>query len=63
MSAYDEGAELRELPCLHHFHCSCIDKWLRTKPTCPLCKYNIVNGQRSDEETETPTQQERPERG
>ncbi|GJN02025.1 hypothetical protein PR202_ga19337 [Eleusine coracana subsp. coracana] len=41
LSAYDDGAELRELPCGHHFHCACIDKWLHINATCPLCKYNI----------------------
>lgn len=42
LSAYEDGAELRELPCSHHFHCSCVDKWLRINATCPLCKYNVI---------------------
>lgn len=42
LSAYDDGAELRQLPCGHHFHCTCIDKWLHINATCPLCKYNII---------------------
>ncbi|XP_039046730.1 E3 ubiquitin-protein ligase At1g63170-like isoform X2 [Hibiscus syriacus] len=42
LSAYDDGVELRELPCGHHFHCACIDKWLYINATCPLCKYNIL---------------------
>ncbi|CAL9178193.1 E3 ubiquitin-protein ligase At1g63170-like isoform X2 [Musa acuminata AAA Group] len=42
LSPYDDGVELRELPCGHHFHCSCIDKWLRINATCPLCKFNIL---------------------
>ncbi|KAK6918419.1 Zinc finger, RING-type [Dillenia turbinata] len=42
LSAYDDGAELRELPCRHHFHCACIDKWLYINATCPLCKFNIL---------------------
>ncbi|KAK1261672.1 E3 ubiquitin-protein ligase [Acorus gramineus] len=42
LCAYDDGAEVRELPCNHHFHCSCIDKWLYINATCPLCKYNII---------------------
>uniref|UniRef100_A0ACD5UDV7 Uncharacterized protein n=1 Tax=Avena sativa TaxID=4498 RepID=A0ACD5UDV7_AVESA len=41
ISAYDDGAELRELPCGHHFHCTCIDKWLHINATCPLCKFSI----------------------
>ncbi|KAK3194868.1 hypothetical protein Dsin_026178 [Dipteronia sinensis] len=42
LSAYDDGAEMRELPCRHHFHCACIDKWLYINATCPLCKFNIL---------------------
>ncbi|KAK9143481.1 hypothetical protein Syun_012881 [Stephania yunnanensis] len=42
LSAYDDDVELRELPCGHHFHCTCIDKWLYINATCPLCKYNIL---------------------
>lgn len=42
LSAYDDGAELRQLPCGHHFHCTCVDKWLHINATCPLCKYNIL---------------------
>ncbi|KAK4262729.1 hypothetical protein QN277_028254 [Acacia crassicarpa] len=42
LSAYDDGVDLRELPCGHHFHCACVDKWLHINATCPLCKYNIL---------------------
>ncbi|KAL6005618.1 hypothetical protein ACLOJK_006188 [Asimina triloba] len=42
LSGYEDGVELRELPCTHHFHCSCIDKWLYMNATCPLCKFNII---------------------
>lgn len=42
LSAYEDGVELRELPCGHHFHCTCVDKWLYINATCPLCKYNIL---------------------
>ncbi|KAK1408846.1 hypothetical protein QVD17_40940 [Tagetes erecta] len=45
---YDDGNELRELPCCHHFHTNCIDKWLYINATCPLCKFNILkNGNQS----------------
>lgn len=50
LSAYDDGAELRELPCNHHFHCTCIDKWLLINATCPLCKFNILNTDNLHEE-------------
>ncbi|XP_022975100.1 E3 ubiquitin-protein ligase At1g63170-like [Cucurbita maxima] len=51
LSAYENETELRELPCNHHFHCNCIDKWLHINATCPLCKFNILklNGSSSEE--------------
>ncbi|XP_030453175.2 E3 ubiquitin-protein ligase At1g12760-like isoform X1 [Syzygium oleosum] len=44
LSSYVDGAELYTLPCNHHFHCSCISKWLLINATCPLCKFNILKG-------------------
>lgn len=32
------GEAVRCLPCLHSFHQACIDQWLHTSLTCPLCK-------------------------
>ncbi|KAK1420176.1 hypothetical protein QVD17_21559 [Tagetes erecta] len=52
LCSYDDGSELRELPCYHHFHTACIDKWLLINATCPLCKFNILknNTQSGSEE-------------
>ncbi|XP_031251751.1 E3 ubiquitin-protein ligase At1g12760-like isoform X1 [Pistacia vera] len=50
LSAYEDGVELRELPCGHHFHCACVDKWLYINATCPLCKYNILKSSNQDTE-------------
>ncbi|KAL5576639.1 hypothetical protein UlMin_018338 [Ulmus minor] len=51
ISSYEDGTELRELPCHHHFHCICIDKWLHINATCPLCKFNILkNGNQNGDE-------------
>ncbi|KAK6146725.1 hypothetical protein DH2020_020594 [Rehmannia glutinosa] len=44
LSAYEDGTELHALPCNHHFHSTCIVKWLKMNAACPLCKYNILKG-------------------
>lgn len=44
LCSYDDGTELHALPCSHHFHSTCIVKWLKMNATCPLCKYNILKG-------------------
>ncbi|KAG0224230.1 hypothetical protein BGW41_005177 [Actinomortierella wolfii] len=38
---YEDGEELRHMPCNHFFHRECLDEWLKLKRTCPLCKYDI----------------------
>ncbi|XP_076944971.1 E3 ubiquitin-protein ligase At4g11680-like [Bidens hawaiensis] len=38
LERYENGNELKNLPCNHVFHKDCVEQWLRLNPECPLCK-------------------------
>lgn len=43
LDAFVPDELLRQLPCLHLFHTTCIDPWLLTRRrTCPICKADIA---------------------
>jgi len=45
---FDEGDELRKLPCDHkQFHAECVDRWLAKVGRCPLCVGDITKGHES----------------
>jgi len=38
---YQEGDDLRVLPCSHFMHRACLDAWLTNNPSCPSCRYSL----------------------
>ncbi|WRX31768.1 zinc finger protein [Theobroma cacao] len=43
LASYADNDVLKELPCSHFFHTNCVDKWLKMKALCPLCKCTILS--------------------
>jgi len=43
MCDFESRNLLRVLPCSHEFHARCVDKWLKTNRTCPICRATSSN--------------------
>jgi len=48
MQDFEEGEQLRVLPCSHEFHTQCVDRWLKVKKDCPLCRRDISSQPQAD---------------
>ncbi|XP_041366987.1 E3 ubiquitin-protein ligase RNF115-like isoform X2 [Gigantopelta aegis] len=44
MEDFKLDEEVRKLPCDHHYHKECIEKWLELHGTCPVCRKDL-NGE------------------
>lgn len=38
LDGYEKNNRVRVLGCNHVYHSSCIEAWLRRRPTCPMCQ-------------------------
>lgn len=42
LGIFQDGDEVKVLPRCHHcFHSDCVDKWLTTQSSCPLCRASL----------------------
>merc|ERR1719210_94571 len=38
LDEFNDGDDVKTLPCLHIYHQKCIERWLNTDNSCPVCK-------------------------
>jgi len=45
---YEDGDEVKTLPCFHFFHSECIDKWFQLSDECCICKNSLIESLKHD---------------
>ncbi|CAJ1343733.1 unnamed protein product [Effrenium voratum] len=53
LEEFADGDELKTLPCLHFYHQKCVEQWLDTDNSCPVCKTPIGQEARTGEVPES----------
>ncbi|XP_066108769.1 LOW QUALITY PROTEIN: E3 ubiquitin-protein ligase ZNRF4 [Saccopteryx bilineata] len=53
LDEYEEGEQLKILPCSHTYHCKCIDPWFSqaAQRSCPVCKQSVAITEDSSDST------------
>jgi hypothetical protein len=41
LEQFGDGDDVKTLPCLHIYHQQCVERWLSTDNSCPVCKTPI----------------------
>uniref|UniRef100_A0A8I3NML0 E3 ubiquitin-protein ligase ZNRF4 n=2 Tax=Canis lupus familiaris TaxID=9615 RepID=A0A8I3NML0_CANLF len=53
LDEYEEGDQLKILPCSHTYHCKCIDPWFSqaARRSCPVCKQSVAGTEDGSDST------------
>ena len=41
LEEFSNGDKRKTLECLHGFHAQCVDRWLQSNASCPICKFHV----------------------
>ncbi|XP_064626696.1 E3 ubiquitin-protein ligase RNF181-like [Lineus longissimus] len=50
LGKYDEEDSVKQLPCKHRFHPTCIMPWLERTNSCPVCRHELPTDDKEYEE-------------